>query len=32
MLPIILLSSLLSLFLLAGGYLLLETWVDANAH
>jgi hypothetical protein len=32
MLPIILLSSLLALFLVAGGYLLLETWVDANAH
>lgn len=32
MLPTILLSSLLALFLGIGGYALLETWVDANAH
>lgn len=32
MLPTILISALLSLFLAVGGYLLLETWVDANAH
>jgi hypothetical protein len=32
MLPTILLSSLLALFLAIGGYMLLETWVDANAH
>ena len=32
MLPTILISALLSLFLGVGGYLLLETWVDANAH
>ena len=32
MLPTILLSSLLALFLVAGGWGLLETWVDANAH
>jgi len=32
MLPTILLSSLLALFLAIGGYLLLETWVDATAH
>ena len=32
MLPAILLSSLLALLLVIGGYVLLETWVDANAH
>ncbi len=32
MLPIILLSTLLALCLGVGGFLLLETWVDANAH
>jgi ABC-2 family transporter protein len=32
MLPTILLSSLLALFLVVGGWGLLETWVDANAH
>jgi hypothetical protein len=32
MLPTILISALLSLFVAVGGYLLLETWVDANAH
>jgi hypothetical protein len=32
MLPSILLSSLLALLLAVGGFGLLETWVDANAH
>jgi hypothetical protein len=32
MLPTILISVLLSAFMAVGGYLLLETWVDANAH
>ena len=32
MLPTILISSLLALFLGIGGYFLLDTWVDANAH
>jgi hypothetical protein len=32
MLPTILISALLSLFVGVGGYVLLETWVDANAH
>jgi hypothetical protein len=32
MLPTILLSALLALLLSIGGYFLLETWVDANAH
>jgi hypothetical protein len=32
LLPAILISSLLSLFLGIGGFLLLETWVDANEH
>ena len=32
MLPTILLSSLLALFLSIGGYFLLDTWIDANAH
>jgi hypothetical protein len=32
MLPTILLSSLLALLLAVGGFALLETWVDANAH
>lgn len=32
MLPTILLSALLALFLGIGGYYLLDTWVDANAH
>jgi hypothetical protein len=32
MLPTILLSSLLAILLVAGGWGLLETWVDANAH
>jgi ABC-2 family transporter protein len=32
MLPTILLSSLLALFLVAGGWGLRETWVEANAH
>lgn len=32
MLPTILLSALLALFLGIGGYFLLDTWVEANAH
>lgn len=32
MLPTILISALLALFLGVGGYLLLTTWVEANAH
>jgi hypothetical protein len=32
MLPTILLSSLLALYLAIGGHMLLETWVDAYAH
>jgi hypothetical protein len=32
MLPTILISALLALFLGIGGYLLLEKWVEANAH
>ena len=32
MLPSVVLSALLALFLWPGGFLLLETWVDANAH
>jgi hypothetical protein len=32
MLPVMLLSALLALFLWVGGYALLDTWVDANAH
>jgi len=32
MLPTILMSALLTLFLGIGGYLLLNTWVEANAH
>jgi len=32
MLPTIMLSALLALFLGIGGYLLLDTWVEANAH
>lgn len=32
MLPTVILSSLLALFLWAGGHLLFETWLDANAH
>ena len=32
MLPTILLSALLAVCLTIGGYLLLETWVDVNAH
>lgn len=32
MLPTILLSALFALFLSVGGYFLLDTWIDANAH
>lgn len=32
MLPTILMSALLALFLGIGGHLLLETWIEANAH
>jgi hypothetical protein len=32
MLPILMISALLSVFLWLGGYLLLEAWVDASSH